>query len=47
MDVNEPCLLGIYKEFISSPRMDNQISCHTCIESFIDTHLEMGFLEQD
>lgn len=47
IDVQPASFLGIHKEFISSGKMDNQISCHCGVEAFKDLHEQPGFLKND
>lgn len=47
IDTQPACPLGVHKEFISAPRMDNQISCHCGIEAFNDLHSNPEFLKND
>ncbi len=35
-DIDPPCFTGLNNEFISSPRLDNLISCHACLKSLIN-----------
>ena len=39
--------MGVHKEFISSGRMDNQISCHCGLEAFKDLHSNDDYLNND
>ncbi len=47
IDTQPACFMGIHKEFISSARMDNQISCHCGMEAFKDLHTDDEFLKND
>ena len=47
IDTQPAGVLGVHKEFISSPRMDNQISCHCGMEAFSDLHSKPDFLKND
>lgn len=47
IDCEQAKTLGIYKEFISSGRMDNQISCHCGLEAFRELHSKPEFLAND
>jgi len=38
----EPCLLGEEKEFISGPRLDNQLSCYALLQALMETETESG-----
>ncbi len=35
-DIEPPCFAGLNNEFISSPRLDNLISCYACLKSIIN-----------
>jgi len=47
IDSQPATMMGPYKEFISSPRIDNQISCHCGLEVFKDLHSKPEFLAND
>ena len=44
VDTQPASLMGIHKEFISSGRLDNQISCYCGLESFKELHNSSMFL---
>lgn len=39
---DEPQILGIYEEFLSSPRLDNLTSVHACISGLLNSRREEG-----
>jgi len=47
IDVQPASFMGIYKEFISSQNIDNQISCHCGLEAFKDIHENSDFVKND
>lgn len=47
IDAQPATTLGLYEEFVSSARMDNQISCHCGLEAFVDLHSSPEFLSSD
>ena len=47
LDTQPAGFLGVHREFISAPRMDNQISCHCGTEAFVDLHSKPDFLAAD
>jgi aspartyl aminopeptidase len=47
IDAQPAGFMGIYKEFISSGKIDNQISCHCGLEAFKDLHESPDFLKTD
>eukprot|EP00826_Nyctotherus_ovalis_P029487 TRINITY_DN2330_c0_g2_i2.p1 TRINITY_DN2330_c0_g2~~TRINITY_DN2330_c0_g2_i2.p1 ORF type:complete len:368 (+),score=144.35 TRINITY_DN2330_c0_g2_i2:529-1632(+) len=47
VDVQPAGFMGIHKEFISSGKIDNQISCHCGVEAFKDLHTSEDFLKGD
>ena len=47
IDTQPAALIGIHKEFISSPRIDNQVSCHCGLEAFRELHSNPDFLKND
>ena len=47
LDAQPAGYLGVHKEFISSARMDNQISCHCGTEAFTELHSKPEFLHND
>lgn len=47
LDAQPGSFLGVHKEFISAPRLDNQLSCHCGTEAFVDLHTKTEFLKGD
>eukprot|EP00826_Nyctotherus_ovalis_P037819 TRINITY_DN3485_c0_g5_i1.p1 TRINITY_DN3485_c0_g5~~TRINITY_DN3485_c0_g5_i1.p1 ORF type:complete len:370 (-),score=70.28 TRINITY_DN3485_c0_g5_i1:119-1228(-) len=47
IDVQPAGFTGVYKEFVSSGKLDNQISCHCGLEAFKDLHEKPDFLKND
>ncbi len=47
IDSQPAALMGIHKEFVSSPRIDNQVSCHCGLEAFRELHSTPDFLTND